>query len=87
MDFLEEDAFNTAFQARLRETRTTMKWSHPQMAHALGLGTDAYKKIELRPRSAFPLYLFPRLIFVTGRPYSYWMGGKSVASPQLRTIK
>lgn len=84
MDFPSEDAFNASFQARLRETREGMKWTFPQMAHALGIKTDAYKKIEARPRAAFPVYLLPRLIFVTGRPYSYWLG---LNSGKLRVVK
>ena len=74
MQLLDEDAFNAAFQERLRRARTTMGWSQPRMAAALGLTLDAYKKIEKRPRAAFPIYLVPKLILLTDTTYAYWFG-------------
>ena len=74
MQFLEEDAFNAAFQERLRRARTEMGWSQPRMAAALGLKIDAYKKYETRPRSAFPLFLLPKLVVITDTSYAYWFG-------------
>lgn len=74
MQFLDEDAFNAAFQDRLRRARKEMGWSQPRMAAALGLGLDAYKKYEKRPRSAFPLHLLPKLAVITDTPYAYWFG-------------
>lgn len=74
MQLLEEDAFNAAFQDRLRQTRIDMGWSQPRMAAALGLKLDAYKKIEKRPRSAFPIHLLPKLILITDTNYAYWFG-------------
>jgi transcriptional regulator with XRE-family HTH domain len=74
MQMLDEDAFNAAFQERLRRIRTDMGWSQPRMAAALGLGLDAYKKYEKRPRSAFPLFLLPKLVLITDTTYAYWFG-------------
>lgn len=74
MNFLDEDAFNLAFQVKLREARTAMKWSQLQMATVLDLKLDAYKKIEKRAGSSFPMYLLPKLVFFTQRPYSYFLG-------------
>lgn len=88
MDFLDEDSFIAQFQERLKATRDQdMKFTHSQMAHALGIEKDAYKKYENRPRSAFPLYLLPRLIFVSGKPYSYWLGGRPEARARMRVVK
>jgi transcriptional regulator with XRE-family HTH domain len=86
MDFPPEDDFNLAFQARLAETRRALDWSHPRMAHRLGIKTDAYKKYEKRPGSAFPLYLLSRLVYETNRPLSYWLEGQPVASKRLRIV-
>ena len=86
MDYLSEDQFNEAFQARLAETRHRLGWKHPRMAHALGIKTDAYKKYEKRPGSAFPLYLLPRLAFETATPISYWLAGQPAPSKQLRIV-
>lgn len=79
MQFLDEDAFNAAFQERLRRARTEMGWSQPRMAAALGLGLDAYKKYEKRPRSAFPLFLLPKLVVITDTSYAYWFGLQDAA--------
>lgn len=74
MDFLDEDSFIAQFQARLKTTRERdLKWTHGQMAHALRIKEDAYKKYENRAGSAFPLFLLPRLIYTTGKAYSYWV--------------
>lgn len=74
MQFLEEQEFTAAFQAKLRETRTAMAWSQAQMAAALDLRVDTYKKYENRSSSVFPLYLVPKLMFITNTNFSYWFG-------------
>ncbi len=74
MQLLDEDAFNAAFQDRLRQVRTDMGWSQPRMAAALGLKLDNYKKIEKRPRSAFPIHLLPKLVLITDTNYAFWFG-------------
>lgn len=87
MQFLDEDAFNAAFQQRLKATRTELGWKHGRMAHALGITEDAYKKIENRPRSAFPLYLLPVLVFATDRPLSYWLTSNVARPTKIRIVK
>lgn len=86
MEFPDEDEFDVQFKERLRATRKELDWTHARMADALRIKEDAYKKYEKRPRSQFPLYLLPRLIFITDRPYSYWLGG-SGAPARFRVIK
>jgi|JI9StandDraft_1071089.scaffolds.fasta_scaffold613059_1 transcriptional regulator with XRE-family HTH domain len=73
MQFLDEAQFNAIFGARLKETRERMNLSRPQFAHSLGITKDQLKRYETRESSGFPLYLLPQLIFLTGRPYSYWI--------------
>ncbi len=87
MDFLDEALFNARLQARLKETRIALDWSHPRMADALRIKTDAYKKYENREGSAFPLYLLPRLAFVTGKPLPYWLGMDEAAPKRFRIVK
>lgn len=70
----DELAFIARFQPLLRKTREDMGFSQPQMAASLGLSLSAYKKLEWRSSSAFPLYLLPQLIRITGRPVEYWLG-------------
>ena len=74
MDFLGEDDFNAVFGRRLMTTRTRMGLSRPQLAHSLGVTKEMLKRYETRSTAGFPLYLLPKLIFVTGKPYSYWTG-------------
>lgn len=87
MDFLTEEEFIAEFKARLRKARTAMKWSQPQMASVLGLKLDAYKKLEKRAGSAFPMYLLPKLVFFTQRPYAYWLGPQPTASGRFRVVE
>lgn len=87
MQFLAEEEFNAAFQRRLKETRLERRMTHGQMAHALRIKEDAYKKYENRSGSAFPIYLLPQLVFVTSRPYSYWLDGQLGVKPVLRIVK
>lgn len=74
MDFLDETEFNAAFQRRLLASRLALDWSQQRMALALHTTKDAYKRYESRPGSTFPLYLIPRLIYITGKPAHYWLG-------------
>lgn len=87
MDFPDEETFNAAFKKRLLETRLALGLTHDQIAAALGVKAAAYQKYETRPRSGFPLYLLPRLIATTDKPYSYWCFGTSGAPPKLKLIK
>lgn len=84
MNFVEEDQFNAQFQERLKRTREELDMTQAQMASHLRIPKETYKKYESRPRSSLPLYLLPRLVFVTGRPHSYWLGTPQRA---LRVVK
>lgn len=84
MNFPDEETFNATFQAKLRETRVAMRWTQPQMAAVLKMKLDAYKKLERRSGAAFPMYLLPRLVFFTQRPYTYWIGQQPT---KLRAVK
>src|SRR5262249_42607797 len=64
----EECAFDAQFRARLVEVRRGLGWPQVRMATALGVSPDAYKKYEIR--SAFPMYLLPRLALISGRTLS-----------------
>lgn len=55
-----EAAFNREFGARLRKARDARDKSQKDMATALGIGVDQYKKHELG-ETAFPPYLLQRL--------------------------
>lgn len=87
MQFPNEAEFNAAFQRRLKETRLERRMTHGQMAHALRIKEDAYKKYENRSGSAFPIYLLPQLVFVTSRPYSYWLDGQLGSKTVLKIVK
>lgn len=85
MDFLEEDEFNERFRDRLVTIRNELKWSQQKMADNLGIQRETYKKYEYR--SAFPLYLLPRLIAATEQPYSYWIYGQGKSTGHVRVLK
>lgn len=87
MEFLAEDQFSAGFKKRLKETRLERRMTHGQMAHALRIKEDAYKKYENRSGSAFPIYLLPRLVYITSRPYSYWLDGELPSKAVLRIVR
>jgi transcriptional regulator with XRE-family HTH domain len=72
-EYLDEDQFTLAFRARLVETREELGLTQPEMAKLLRCSPSMYPKYETR--SPFPLYLLPRLINETDKPYSYWVLG------------
>lgn len=73
MEFLGEPEFNAIFGSRVMAVRKKMKLSRPQLAYSLGITKDQLKRYETRPSSGFPLCLLPQLIFITGRPYTFWL--------------
>lgn len=87
MNFLDELEFNAKFGYRLKAVREAMGWSQEKMAASLGVKTDAYKKYENREKSGFPLYLMPRLILFTDKPYSFWVSGLEEAPSKHRFLK
>lgn len=87
MDFLDEDSFIAQFQARLKATRLELGWTHEKMAHMLGTTEGKYKKYENRAGSAFPVYLLPALIYVSGKPYFYWAPDIKGRRGHIRAVK
>ena len=58
----EELAFNNALMNRLRTWREEKNWTAAQMATALGIPADRYRKYETR--SVLPPYLFERVCLI-----------------------
>lgn len=71
----EELAFNQALCARVRELRDGKGWTAEQMATALGIPAERYRKYETR--SPLPQYLVERFALITDRDISYVLTGKS----------
>lgn len=71
----EELEFNEQFQARIRGMREAREWTAAQMATALGIPADNYRKYETR--SMMPHYLLPRLAQIHDCDLEYLLTGKS----------
>jgi transcriptional regulator with XRE-family HTH domain len=65
----------------VREAREARGWTQAQMALALGIPAERYRKYETR--SPLPLYLVERFALITGRDVVYLVTGKSSASVAL----
>jgi len=70
-----ELAFNQAFCARVAELRRGRGWTAEQMATALGVPPDRYRKYETR--SPLPAYLVEQFALIVDRDISYVLTGKS----------
>jgi transcriptional regulator with XRE-family HTH domain len=66
--------FDNAFCARVQELREGKGWVAEQMATALGIPVDRYRKYETR--SPMPHYLIPQFAQVVDRSIEYVMTGK-----------
>lgn len=66
-------AFQREFQRRLVAAREDLKIEQNEMADRLGCSRAMYAKYETR--SHLPLALFPALVAITEKPYSYWTVG------------
>jgi transcriptional regulator with XRE-family HTH domain len=71
-----EREYYEAFSARLKATRQSLGWTQAQMAKALGVEYENFKKYEAGVR--FPLHVIERLALVTQRSVDYWVTGKNV---------
>lgn len=76
-----ERVYHEAFRARLVGLRLDLGYSQSEMAEALGLSIDNYKKYETR--SKFPPHLFNKLALVTHRPLEFIVTGQG---PNIRTV-
>lgn len=77
-----ERAFHEAFRERLKLIRKELGWSQTDMAEALGIPFENYKKYE--QRSKFPPHLFGQLARVTHKPLEFILTGRG---PNLRIVR
>lgn len=74
----EEAEFNRAFCARVHRLRNERGWTAAEMATALGVPAERYRKYE--SRSPLPHYLIERFALIVGRDIEYLLTGKIVSS-------
>lgn len=82
----EEAQFNEALIARVHRLRNERGWTAEQMATALGVPAERYRKYEYR--SLLPHYLIERFALIVGRDVEYILTGKRIparlAEPERR---
>ena len=83
-DSQDEFLFNNAFCARVRELRLGRGWTAEQMAIALGVPPDRYRKYE--SRSPLPAYLIERFAIIVGQDVEYVVTGKRAKAPVTRPV-
>ncbi|SRR6266581_2819467 len=66
--------FNETLCQRVQELRQARGWTQEQMARALDIPLDRYKKYEVR--SPLPPHLIERFAMLVGREISYVLTGK-----------
>lgn len=71
----EELVFNNELCARTRALRDARGWTAEQMATALGIPPDRYRKYEYR--SVLPLYLVERFCLITGADIEFFITGRT----------
>lgn len=81
----EETAFNDAYCARVQRLRQDHGWTQEQMAIALGVPVDRYRKYEIR--SPLPAYLVERFALIVGRDTTYVLTGKERQGVKLERRK
>lgn len=70
----EEAMFNEALCARVHRLRNERGWTSEQMATALGIPPERYRKYEYR--SPMPSYLMERFALIVGCDIPYLLTGK-----------
>ena len=70
----EEAIFNDNICARVHRLRNERGWTAQQMATALGVPAERYRKYEYR--SPLPHYLIERFALIVGRDVEYVLTGK-----------
>ena len=83
--FTEEAAFNEALCARVHRLRNDRGWTSAQMATALGVPPDRYRKYEYR--SPLPAYLYERFALIVGCDIEYLITGKTSPSRKAAEIQ
>lgn len=71
----EEAAFNEALCARVKRWREEKGWTAAQMATALGVPPDRYRKYEVR--SPLPAYLMHRFCLISEADLENLLLGKA----------
>lgn len=71
----EEALFNESLCARVHQLRNERGWTSAQMATALGVPPDRYRKYEYR--SPLPAYLMERFALIVGCDLDYLITGKA----------
>lgn len=74
-----ELTFNQELCARVRALRDAKDWSQEQMATALGVPVERYRKYETR--SPLPSYLMERFALITDCTVEHLLTGKSIPKP------
>lgn len=75
MQGISEKAFRDAYCQRVRELREARGWTQEQMAEALNIPADRYRKYE--GRSPLPPYLVERFALFVGRDVAFILTGKA----------
>lgn len=71
----EELQFNEALVARTHRLRNERGWTAEQMATALGVPAERYRKYEYR--TPMPHYLIERFALIVGRDIEYILLGRT----------
>ena len=71
----DEARFNDALCARIHRLRNERGWTAQQMATALGIPAERYRKYEYR--SPLPYYLMERFALIVGRDIEYVLLGRT----------
>jgi DNA-binding XRE family transcriptional regulator len=74
----EEALFNEAFVKRIHRLRNERDWTAEQMATALGIPAERYRKYEYR--TPLPHYLLERFALIVGRDVEYLLLGKTTVT-------
>lgn len=81
-----EAAFNDQFCARVKRLREEKSWTAEEMAIALGIPPDRYRKYEVR--SPMPQYLIPRFARIVDRDVEFVLTGRpnKTREPHIRPV-
>lgn len=75
IEWLGPVEFNQKLCARVQRLRVERDWTQEQMATALGVAHETYKKYETR--TPLPHYLIPRFAMQVDRDVTYILTGKA----------
>lgn len=75
----KESVYNAALCKRVRDLRDSKRWTQKQMASALGIPEDRYRKYEVR--SPLPAYLFELLAQIMDTDVHFIVTGNRAPTP------